>query len=208
MDASDVDYTITPRVNVIAPNTAVTWGAGSTRTVTWTHNLGPDDTVDIAFSPDAGATWVPVASAVANDSATTSTWTGRLPSIATTRGLIRVSWSADPSDADVSNVVFTLQPSLVTVTAPNTSVAWVVGSTHAINWTHTLGTLELVRLELTRDDGATWETIAAAVPNGAAESGTYSWLVNGPTTAQARVRVTSIGDDRVQDTSDVTFRIR
>jgi hypothetical protein len=162
MDASDVDFTITSRVSVTAPNTAVTWGAGSTRTVTWNHNLGPDDTVDIAFSPDAGATWVPVASAVANDSLTTSTWTGRLPSIATTQGLIRVSWSADPSDADVSNVVFTLLPSLVTVTAPNTDVAWVVGSTHAIHWTHNLGTLELVRLELTRDDGATWETIAAA----------------------------------------------
>jgi hypothetical protein len=207
-DTSDVDFTITPRVNVTAPNTAVTWGAGSTRTVTWTHNLGPDDTVDIAFSPDAGAMWVPVASAVANDSATTSTWTGRLPSIPTTQGLIRVSWSADPSDADISNVPFTLQRSVITVTAPNTNVAWVVGSTHAIHWTHNLGTQELVRLELTRDDGATWETIAAVVPNGAADSGAYSWMVNGPPTDQARMRVTWIGDDGVQDTSDVSFRIR
>jgi hypothetical protein len=87
-------------------------------------------------------------------------------------------------------------------------VAWLVGSAHPITWRQNLGTSEAVRLELSRDGGTTWEPIADSVTNPAAATGTFSWLVTGPATSQARVRVTWIANGSVQDISDVNFRIR
>ena len=39
-DTSDVDFRVGSRIAVTAPNTALTWGAESTRTVTWNHDYG------------------------------------------------------------------------------------------------------------------------------------------------------------------------
>jgi YVTN family beta-propeller protein/VCBS repeat-containing protein len=207
-DVSDVNFTITPRVTVTAPNTAVTWGAGSTRTITWTHNLGTAATVDIAFSPDNGATWVPLALRVANATATTGAYTGPLPATLTTQGRIRVSWSSDVTESDVSNVAFTLAAPRVTVTAPNTNVIWTVGSVQNITWSHNLGTAESVSIEVSRDGGATWAAIALATPNTANTNGAFPWTVSGPITAAARIRVVWTSSGSIQDQSNVNFRIQ
>jgi hypothetical protein len=206
-DVSDVDFVIRPRVIVTAPNAPVTWAAGTTRTITWNHNLGPADTVDIAMSPDGGASWIVIASRIASATSTTGTWTGRLPSILTTQALVRVSWSSDPGESDVSDAVFTLLPPAITVTAPNTNVAWQTGEVHTIRWSHNLGTSETVRIELTRDGGLSWQPIADSVPNTAAGSGAFAWLVSGPSTTRAAVRVTWTVDQSVTDAGDVSFRI-
>lgn len=65
-DDSDTDFAISSRIVVTAPNTAVSWAAGSVRTITWTHNLLATDTVDITFSPNGRVTWEDVASGVPN----------------------------------------------------------------------------------------------------------------------------------------------
>jgi hypothetical protein len=100
-DMSDVDFMIPPRVDVKAFSTAVTWGAGSTRTMTWTHNLAASERVNIDFTPDDGLSWVPVGVSVPNATATTGTCTGAMPAIITTQGRIRVAPAAFPADGDV-----------------------------------------------------------------------------------------------------------
>lgn len=191
-----------------APNTAVTWGTGSTRTVAWTHNLETAETVDVAFSPDAGATWVAVAAGIVNATATTGSWTGSMPAIPTTQGLVRVSQSSDPVSVDVSDVLFTLNAPVITVTAPNTNVNWTVGSNRSVNWTHNLGTGESVQIELSRDGGTTWTPLATDHANSGNTSGTLSWVVTGPATTAARVRVTWTRNGSVQDVSNLNFRIQ
>lgn len=109
-DDSDTDFIVAPRITVTAPNTAVTWGAGSTRTITWTHNLGTSEAVNIGLSPDAGATWVTVAVGMVNTRPTKGSYTGPLPSFASTRALIRVRHASDPTASDVSDVLFRLDP--------------------------------------------------------------------------------------------------
>jgi hypothetical protein len=207
-DSSDVNFTILPRVTVTAPNTAVTWGAGSTRKITWTHNLGAGGTVNIDFSADNGATWAPVALGVASATATTGTYTGPMPATVTTQGLIRVSPTIDPTLGDVSDVPFTLATPAVTVTAPNTAVTWAIGSTKSIKWNHNLGTLGSVEIELARDGVNYTEIIAASVINTANTSGTFSWVVTGPATTTARMRVTWVGNVAVTDISNVNFKIQ
>ena len=97
-------------------------------------------------------------------------------------------------------------PGTVTVTAPNTAVNWAIGSTQTIKWSQNLGTGTYVRVEVSRDGGASWSVIGASVKN-AATAGTFKWVVTGPATAQARIRVTSTADPAVSDVSNVNFTI-
>ena len=203
-DASNVDFKILPRTTVTVPNTAVIWAAGSTRTITWSHNLGVGGTVNLDFSPDNGATWVAVASNVASTTATTGSYTGPMPTTVTSQGLIRVCPTVDLTLGDVSDVPFTLATPTVTVTAPNTSVTWAIGSAQSIKWNHNLGTGDSVKIELARDGINYTETIASSVVN---TTGTFSWVVSGPATTTARIRVTWTANPAVTDTSNVNFKI-
>ena len=208
IDVGGSTFTISPRIALTVPNTAVTWGAGTTRTITWSHNLPAADTVDIDLSPDSGSTWIQVARGVANATAMTGTYSGSMPPVVTTRALIRVSQSSDPSAFGVSAVPFTLAVPAVTVTAPNTNVNWAVGSVHNLTWTHNLGTQESISLEISRDGGTTWEIITSAAPNATSTSGAFSWTVTGPSTTAGRLRARWTASPGVQDFSNVNFRIQ
>jgi hypothetical protein len=209
-DVSNVDFRISSRITVTAPNTNVNWGAGSTRTVTWNHNYGTSQTFDVSFSPDAGATWVPLAAAVPALTATTGTYTGAMPAVVTTQALIRVSPAGAVADGDISNVVFTLAAPFVTVNSPNTNVNWGTGQARNVGWSHNLGTAESVTIEVSRDAGLNWTSITPGpqVPNSGTTSGTFSWTVTGPATTQARIRVTWAANGAVTDISNVNFRIQ
>jgi hypothetical protein len=98
----------------------------------------------------------------------------------------------------------------VTVLAPNNAVNWGIGSTQLLKWSHTLGSDSYVRLEkeVLASDGTVLsvETIAASVRNSSASSGSYYWVVTGPDTTRARIRVTATADPAT-DISNVNFTI-
>lgn len=206
-DISNVDFKILPRTTVTAPNTAVTWAAGSTRAITWTHNLGAGGTVNIDFSPDNGATWAPITANLPSTTATNGSYTGPMPATVTTQGLIRVCPTIDSTLGDISDAPFTLATPAVTVTAPNTAVTWAVGSTQLIKWNHNLGTADSVKIELARDGINYTETIAPSVLNNASTTGTFNWTVTGPATTTATVRITWTASPAVTDISNVNFKI-
>jgi uncharacterized repeat protein (TIGR03803 family) len=208
-DMSDVNFTITPRVTVTSPNTAVVWGAGTLRTVTWTHTLGLGQLVNIDVSTNNGATWSSVATNVPNTTATNGSAKVRMPDTLTTQALVRVSPVSFPlADGDVSNVPFSLVAPFVTVTMPNSNVLWTIGTNVTLSWSHNLGTAESVNLEISRDGGATWTAIATNVLNSANAVGSFPWTVTGPATIEARIRVTWTVNGSVQDMSNVNFRIQ
>lgn len=91
----------------------------------------------------------------------------------------------------------------VVVTAPNGGEQWRVGKTVNVSWT-TSGLSGQVKVELSRDGGASWSTLAAATPN----DGRQAFKASRPTTTRARVRVSSVAAPQVMDTSDGNFRIR
>jgi len=97
----------------------------------------------------------------------------------------------------------------ITVESPNTNVKWRIGSMHRIQWTHNLGTDATFRIELDRDDDDNYEElIAAASPVDSATKGSFAWMVTGPRSGTARVRVAWTDDLSISDSSDVTFQIR
>jgi hypothetical protein len=97
----------------------------------------------------------------------------------------------------------------ITVVSPNTNVQWRIGSRQRIKWTHDLGLNATFRIELDRNDDGTYEElIADDVPVENASQGQFAWMVTGPQTTKARVRVSWTDDLAVADASDVTFQIR
>jgi hypothetical protein len=194
-------------VTVTAPNTSVNWAIGTTRSVTWSHNLGRSEAVDIDLSLDGGSTWTSVASGIANSADATGTYSWLVPGPASATARIRVTWSASAAVTDTSNVDFAVGAPTVTVTSPNTNVSWTIGSARSLTWSHNLGAGQVVAIALSRDGGATYSPVTSFTTT-SATAGSYSWIVTAPATTQARIRVTWAQDAAVTDASNVNFRIR
>jgi hypothetical protein len=96
----------------------------------------------------------------------------------------------------------------VTVTAPNTAVRWAIGSTHAVTWSHNLGTASVVTIEISRGGASPWTLISGSAQSSGASAGSYDWTVSGPSTNTARIRVTWTTNTAVNDRSNVNFRIQ
>jgi hypothetical protein len=146
---------------------------------------------DVSVSRDSGRTFEAIVGCTGLPAASTSCdWVPTLqPS---TNARVRVTaTSGSTSAADQSDADFTITPRepLVRVLQPVNASTWAIGSTHTIRWNHTLGAHSYVQIQLSRDGGASWETIAASVQQGDDPTGTFSWVVTGPIAATAVVRV-------------------
>ena len=219
-DISDANFRVvggTPSVTVTEPNlSGITWTAGTTRKIKWTHNFGSGEPVTIEVSRNNGANWELI-EIVPTSGATNGLYNWFVTGRGTTTSgapaalaLIRVSWTANTDIQDRSNAAFTILPRN-RVIQPNEAVTWVIGSVQKIKWKHNYGANQIFRIEVNRDfattPGGPWELIASNVV-GTATSGTFDWTVTGPATASARIRVFKQGDRRNSiDTSDVDFTI-
>ena len=198
-------------VTVVSPNGGEKLYSASSYRIDWTAT-GSIVRFDVESSSNGGSTYAPVPGCSGLDGAARScTWAAPAP--ATTNGRVRViardaggATAADSSDASFS--ILTGSASIV-VTFPNTAVNVGIGSLQQVKWTHNLGTVAFVRVELSRDGGITYpEVLSAAVKNSAASSGTFAWRVSGPATIgpQARVRV-SWTQGAASDVSNANFTI-
>ena len=88
-----------------------------------------------------------------------------------------------------------------TVVIPNGAETWTIGSVRRIEWQSTRA--NNVRIDVSRDDGATWVTIFASLVN----DGAHKWTVTGPVTSRARLRVCSVAAPSICDASDTAFVI-
>lgn len=180
-----------PDVKVTAPTaTAEHWGIGSIQRIRAEHNLGDGATFDFSISRDGGYTFPDDAGTgiVGNSVAVNQWWTVTGP--ATTTARTRVT-SASPSagESDDSPVFRIENPTLVvkqpkgTVTSP---------ATPTIVWTHNLGYRRLFKIELTRNNGGAWETIAAQAISPWAWRGEFTWTPTGTCAGalQCKIRVT------------------
>ncbi|MEW6142745.1 MAG: DUF5050 domain-containing protein [Chloroflexota bacterium] len=92
----------------------------------------------------------------------------------------------------------------ITLTYPDGGEDWPVGATKTIFWqTSNVSGSANIKIELSRDGGSTYTEIVASTVN----DGNHDWLVAGDTSAQARIRVSVIGQTGVQDASTANFTI-
>ncbi len=93
---------------------------------------------------------------------------------------------------------------LLSITAPNGSEQFTIGSNRNVTW-NAYGFSSPVSISLDRNyPSGNWETIRANTDN----TGSYAWTVTGSTTTTtARIRIISVDNPLIGDTSDVNFTI-
>ena len=207
-DVSNVPFKIAdPLITTTSPNLATAnWGFGTAQRVKWTTNLSKHDQIKVLLSTDGGATF-PVTLATVPGSATFANVTVPTLASATSGARVRVVWADAPTGLSASGTtpVFTMAAPFVTVTKPNGGETWTVGTSATVTWLSNLGALESVRVELSRDGGATWSTvIAASTPSDGSQgvSVNSSWV-----SSAAKVRVVWVKNAAVTDGSNAVFLI-
>lgn len=192
-------------VTVTSPNGAINWGVGGARTIKWKHSLATGSLMRVELSRDGGSSWEVIASSVKNGASAGSTkWVVTAPT--TTKALIRVT-AHEGGATDTSDKPFTIAAPFVQVTAPNLSAdLWSLGTTVTVKWKCNLGTRENVKIELSKDGGATYAVVLASSTKCDGQQAftvSSSWL-----TTAAKVRITWLKDSRIVDVSDALFLIK
>jgi hypothetical protein len=108
-----------------------------------------------------------------------------------------------PAVQDVSDGSFTVVTPRITLQAPNGGERFFTQTSRAITWTSQGIGGASVKIELSRDNGATFDTIIGSTP----DTGSANWTVAGPPAAQARIRLTALDVSGVSDVSDAPFQI-
>src|SRR5437867_842440 len=199
VSADSAAFTVKGSLALTAPVGGEAWAVGATRNITWTRQ-GSIANVKVEYSKDNFATPILI---TASTSAASLTYAWTVPDDVSTTVKVRNTDLNDATVTSTSPANFSIKGSL-TITAPNGGESWPIGSTQTITWTKT-GTMGNVRLEYSTDGGTNYTVITASTP---ATSSPYSWVVPDAPTAQARVKITSIDDTSVNDTSDANFGIK
>jgi len=165
-DVSDTSFTIAPVfITVTAPSASANWGFGTTQRQTWTTNLGALDTVDVQLSTTGTSGPFTTLSSGAGIVANRNTVNVVAPSTSSTGARVRVIWTNAPAGTSVSATSpadFKVQPPFVAVAAPVAGQVWTIGGSRSVTWSHNLGALENVRIELSKDGGATYPILVLA----------------------------------------------
>jgi N-acetylneuraminic acid mutarotase len=199
--SDDASVAIAPAITVTAPSAGAAWAVGSTQTVTWTSSIG--GSVFVELSRNGGTSWGVLGTA----SATGGSFNWTVSGATTTNARVRVRSTINSAYADTNDGSFTIATPFLTVTSPNTSAPWPIGTLRTITWTHTLGASATFNVEISRNGGATWTVIQTGVASASASTGSSNWMVTGPSTMTARIRVRWTSNTAILDQSDVPFPI-
>jgi hypothetical protein len=157
------------------------------------HNLPAGDPVAIELSRDGGVTFEPIATDVPNTGS--FVWIASGPDTAEAR--VRVA-SLGAMPASGVGAAFQIVTAAIAVTSPSAGASWAIGTARTISWSSSnLPPADTVRVELSRDGGASWTTLAAS----ALASGSLAWTASAPATTAAIVRVSANGSVPVVGTS-------
>ena len=188
-----------PRIELTSPVGGEVWFVGETQSITWFSENFTGPNVKLEFSTNAGVGWMPIINSTPNDGV--HPW--HIPDTLSTQCRVRVSDADDGIPSDVSDSNFTISvPLNITVTSPNGGDSLAIGSSKNITWT-SAGTIDSVKIELTRD-GSTWDTLVAKTPN----NGSWTWSpVTGPPSAICKVKISNAAGGVPADTSNNNYTI-
>jgi len=185
-------------VTVTSPNTNVIWQSATNQTITWT-GAGPAN-VRIEFSSNNGSSWT----LVGTQSLSTLSYPWTVPQIqgGSTQCLFRISDALNPLVFDISDVTFTIPPSVI-LNYPNGSETLYGGTVRGIRWTHD-PSVSTVRLEYSSDNGSTWNTIVSSVR---ALQKFYAWTIPSINSSNVIVRASNATNSIINDVSDQVLTV-
>ncbi|RPI06939.1 MAG: T9SS C-terminal target domain-containing protein [Ignavibacteriae bacterium] len=199
-DASDAVFRITPlpTISLTQPNGGEAWQVGSSKQITWQTTQITN--IKIEYSTDNGTSWNPV---VSTTPASSGSYNWTVPNTISNNCKVRISDASDATFVDVSDNVFQIIPlPTISLTQPNGGEQWPTGSINQITWQSSQVTN--IKIEYTTNNGTSWSSVVGST---AASSGSYSWTVPNTVSTNCRVRITSLENSTVKDSSDAVFSI-
>ena len=214
-ETSDANFTIVgPTIAVTAPNTGVSWAAGTTHTISWTYTGNPGSNVRIELLNDpAGTVNRTIISFRAIGTGGNGSYNWSIPSSQVGGAYkVRVTSTTNAAATDTSDVSFTITgppPPTIAVTVPNGSESWRRNTGNYIRWTYTGTPGNYVRIELLNDPAGTVNrTISTQAWVGNGGNGSYYWYIpSSQTLGNYKIRVTSTTNGAIADTSNNVFTI-
>jgi len=197
-DVSDHPFTIWNRapITVLDPNGGECLKAGDQVEITWEAACYLKS-LKIQYSIDNGATWINIASGTDNDGS--FLWT--VPNVNSNLCRIKVA-DQDCDPFDVSDQPFAIcAPPYVKVIQPNGGERIQIGSNYSIRW-HACCFIDSVKLQLSIDNGKTWQNIAAKTEN----DSLFLWTVPNTPSDSCLIKVADVDCDPF-DISDKVFSI-
>lgn len=191
-----------PSITVNSPNGGEIWEVGSTQTITWSP-VSIEGNVIIEYSPDGGNSYNEIESNPVDD----GSYNWIVPDTPSDNCLVRISsGTSDDSPSDTSDEVFSivsLPSANITVTSPNGSESWEVGSIHEITWT-SFGFSGEIKIEYSIDNRYSWTTIVTSTDN----DGNYKWIAPNSPSNNCFIRISrSDADEDISDVSNAAFSI-
>ena len=207
-DASDANFTVKGSLTMTAPNGGEAWVVSSSHDITWTKT-GTIATVKLEYSTNGFADELQVVVIAASTDATgtpasTYKYTWTVPDAISSSVKVRITNTADAAVTDRSDTNFKIAGAF-TLTAPNGTEQWTVGTLQTVSWTRT-GSIANAKLEYSTNGGTTYPNIIIASTPAAGL--TYSWTIPDSVSTTCRVRISDAADATVLDVSDANFAIR
>ncbi len=197
-DTSDLKFTIyQPAITLATPNGGEMWRVGTEQNITWISNSITD--INIEYTTNNGINWLLIADSV---SASTNSYAWTIPNTISANCKVRISDLNEQTLNDLSNNVFTIYQPKITVTSPNGSELWRVGTSQNITWTSV--NINNIKIEYSTNNGTDWGVITEST---ASPAGSYTWMIPNTVSADCRVRISDVLEPTMVDESNGKFTI-
>ncbi|MBI2420424.1 MAG: hypothetical protein HYV28_21390, partial [Ignavibacteriales bacterium] len=200
-DISDSNFVIYNQVAqsvlVTAPNGGEILSAGASTNITWSSS--GIASVNIEYSTNNGVNWNTIVNGTESDG---FYFWPQVPNVSSTNCKVRIYDATDSLPFDESNSAFTILPApSVTVLSPNGGQQLVGGNQINIAWIS--ANLSKVKIDLTTDNGASWETQVDSTES----DGIYLWTVPSRNSQLCKIRISENRTGNPVDMSDSVFSI-
>ncbi len=177
-DTSGILYLRRPTLQWTSKLDRAEFAVGKLQSLLWTGTLV--DTVSIEFSADSMQSWTPVAENIPNS----GYFQWQIPDHPTNNGFLRIYDVHHPAVADTNPLPFRIGVPHLAIVKPDAQTIWIAGTQDTILWDAAF--LPSVRIELSTDDGTSWQRLKLSVP--ARQKQLVITVPHLPTTA-ARIRL-------------------
>ncbi len=184
-------------ISITSPRGGEELVRGTRHTITWTSS--EEGSAKIEYTTGNGAGWETISPEVETAS---GSFEWNVPDTVSRNCQIRITTAATPAVTAQSERAFSIIIPGVTLTAPKGGEQWLSGRITPITWES--GGVSTVRLEFSKDNGASWDIVAASVE--AADSA-YAWTIPDTPSSQCLVRITDTDDATHTDVSGAVFSI-
>ena len=186
-------------LKVTTPNSPTRWGVNTRQRLAWTY-AGDASQFLIEISRGGEEDWERI-DMVENRSGTSQNyyWTVTGPLTASAR--LRVTAVGNTDATDINDAEISIQPATIEVLRPRSRDTVRFGSTQRIFWKHSLGARALVAIDLSLDDGSSWQTVSETHTAGSTTS-SFWWTVPVIESPSAQVRVRALDGSGAEGVSE------